>query len=316
MVFSIVIPVYNAEKTVGRCLDSILAQSFSDFQVILIDDGSRDQSLSICRAYSRADERITVVHQENRGPSAARNEGLRRAAGDWLCFVDSDDYIAPDYLEQLNAGFRNTGADVLFFGYRKADREGRIIETRLPPAGLTGTELVFELASRDMFGYTWIKCFSRQLVQDTIFPEDMSLFEDEIFTLAVIEKAKSVAVLPQALYTYVTGGADMLTGRTFQNYCQLSDRVFSAWECFLSGKTGGEQRLMQKADAFTARCRYYGLERDVEAKRFFQSLAETRFFRAHTKWTALDRRIQRGAWTAVRTEILLYKWKNRLRLKQ
>lgn len=312
MFFSILVPVYNAERSLERCLASIRAQSFDDYEVILIDDGSRDNSYAICAAYAEEDPRFQLLRQENRGPSAARNEGLKRVRGTYLCFVDSDDYLMPGYLELLYRRLENDGADALFFGCRCVDRAGRITATKIPPTNQQGTALLAALSERDLFGYPWIKCFSREAVGESRFPEDMSLFEDEVFTCAVLEKAERVAVLPEALYCYVTDGENMLTGRTREDYCMLSDRVFAAWERLLQDAPERESILERKANAFVDRCRYYGLERDVDVRSFFASLAETRFFERHTNWATLDRYVQNGNWTGVRGAIFLYRVKNKL----
>lgn len=311
MFFSIIIPIYNAERTLEKCLRSLQVQSFADYEVLMIDDGSQDNSYEICKRFAKEDERFELIHQENRGPSAARNEGLKRAKGTYLCFVDSDDYVVRDYLSRLYAEIQKTEADVLFFGYTSVDRSGMQMGIYLPPTDIRGTELLAALSERDLFGYTWIKCFARATVEESGFPEDMSLFEDEIFTCKVLEKTDSVAVLPEALYCYVSGGANMLTGRTYENYCVLSDRVFSAWEQLLRNETEKEAFLQRKANAFVGRCRYYGLERDVDVVRFFESLAETRFFRCHTDWTALDRAIEKKNWLAVRASVAFYRMKNK-----
>lgn len=311
MFFSIIIPIYNAEKTLEKCLHSLQVQFFADFEVLMIDDGSQDNSYEICKRFAKEDARFKLVHQENRGPSAARNEGLKRAKGTYLCFVDSDDYVVQDYLGRLYAEIQKTKADVLFFGYTSVDRSGKQMETHLPPTDMSGTALLAALSERDLFGYTWIKCFSRVTVGECGFPEDMSLFEDEIFTCKVLEKTESVAALPEALYCYVSGGANMLTGRTYENYCVLSDRVFSAWEQLMRNAPEKEAFLQRKANAFVGRCRYYGLERDVDVVRFFESLAETRFFQRHTNWTALDRAIEKKNWLVVRASIAFYRMKNK-----
>lgn len=312
MFFSIIVPVYNAERSLQKCLTSIRAQSFDDYEVILIDDGSRDNSYAICADFAGKDPRFQPVHQENRGPSAARNEGLRRARGTYLCFVDSDDFLVPEYLEQLHTQLENDRAEVVFFGCHRVDRSGRTTSARIPPDGLQGTALWIALSERDLFGYPWIKCFSRELVGDCRFPEDMSLFEDEVFTCAVLEKAERIAVLPEALYCYVVDGENMLTSRTREDYCALSDRVFAAWERLLQNAPERESILQRKANAFVGRCRYYGLERDVNIKRFFAALAETRFFELHTNRTALDRVIQSRNWIGIATARLLYRLKNRM----
>ncbi len=312
MFFSIIVPVYNAERSLEKCLTSIRAQSFDDYEVILIDDGSRDNSYAICADFAAKDPRFQPVHQENRGPSAARNEGLRRARGTYLCFVDSDDFLVPEYLEQLYGLLENDRAEVVFFGCHYVDQSGRTTSTRIPPTGLQGTALWTALSERDLFGYPWIKCFSHEAVGECRFPEDMSLFEDEVFTCAVLEKAERIAVLPETLYCYVTDGENMLTGRTREDYCALSDRVFAAWERLLEKAPEREHILERKANAFVGRCRYYGLERDVNIKCFFASLAETRFFELHTKWTGLDRLVQNGNWIGIIGAVLLYRAKNKL----
>ena len=93
---SIIVPVYNAEKFLNRCVDSILGQEYRDFELILVDDGSRDMSGSICDAYAKTDERVVVIHKENSGVSDTRNQGIERAKGTYLQFVDSDDWLTPD----------------------------------------------------------------------------------------------------------------------------------------------------------------------------------------------------------------------------
>ena len=98
---SVIVPVYNVEKYLHKCIDSILVQTFTDFELLLIDDGSTDKSGDICDEYAVKDARVRVFHTENRGVSAARNHGLREASGDWICFVDSDDWVENCYLEYL-----------------------------------------------------------------------------------------------------------------------------------------------------------------------------------------------------------------------
>ena len=102
---SVIIPVYNAEKTLHRCIDSILAQTFSDFEVLLIDDGSKDKSGEICDEYARKDSRIKVCHKENGGVSSARNTGLSKAMGEYVIHCDADDFIEPEMLDLCIEGF-------------------------------------------------------------------------------------------------------------------------------------------------------------------------------------------------------------------
>lgn len=120
--FSIIVPVYKVEQYVGRCIDSILCQSFADFELILIDDGSPDQSGAICDEYARKDDRIRVVHQSNQGVSAARNAGIDIAIGKYVAFVDSDDEIATDYLLLMEC--ENSNFDLVVGGVKNIDMNG------------------------------------------------------------------------------------------------------------------------------------------------------------------------------------------------
>lgn len=312
MFFSIIIPIYNAERSLEKCLNSINDQSFHEYEVILVDDGSKDSSYVICQEFAKKDSRFCLIHQDNKGVSSARNAGLERAKGDYICFVDSDDYISPDYLKYLYERIESGRADALFIGYYKVNKEGEILNTFLPPAGLDGIGLMMELSDRDMFGYTWIKCFSRKIIADNLFPEEMSLFEDEVFACRVLEKARKVGTLPLPLYYYVCDGEGMLTGRTHKDFCTLSDKVFLAWEELLSGPAKPTAYLEKKANTFVERCRYYGFERNVDYRSFFESLSNTKFFQEHTRWSRFDRQLQKGNWLAVKAAIAIYRLKNRL----
>ncbi|MGN0557410.1 MAG: glycosyltransferase family 2 protein, partial [Acutalibacteraceae bacterium] len=110
---SVIIPVYNAEKYLAECLESVQNQTYHPLQIILIEDGSSDQSGKICDEYAAKDERIEVYHQPNSGVSAARNKGLMSARGGWIAFIDADDRVAPDYIERLIGEAEKSGADIV-----------------------------------------------------------------------------------------------------------------------------------------------------------------------------------------------------------
>ena len=110
-VISVIVPVYKVERYLHECVHSLLAQTFSDIEVILVDDGSPDGCGAICDAYAKSDSRVCVIHQKNGGLSCARNTGIAHARGEYLCFVDSDDYVAPDYCETLYAMLKDSDCD-------------------------------------------------------------------------------------------------------------------------------------------------------------------------------------------------------------
>ena len=118
---SIIVPVYNSEKYLGACIDSILAQSYRDFELILVDDGSRDSSPRICDDYAQKDSRVKVIHKANGGVSAARNDGLDIAKGEYVTFIDSDDWVEGEYLETLSKFGKY---DIVFFSHRLIYEDG------------------------------------------------------------------------------------------------------------------------------------------------------------------------------------------------
>ena len=120
---SVIIPVYNAERYVGKCIESVQAQTYMDWQMILVDDGSMDKSLEVCQRYANQENRISVIHQENAGPGIARNTGIAKATGDYVVFIDSDDYIEKDYFSLLS----KHEEDVVFINVQNVDESGRVV---------------------------------------------------------------------------------------------------------------------------------------------------------------------------------------------
>ena len=128
---SVIVPVYRVEKYLPACIDSILNQTFTDFELILVDDGSPDRCPEICDEVARRDARVRVIHQANAGLSAARNAGIEIAHGEWLGFVDSDDYIAPQFYEKLYQTAQRTDADCVMCSVQNVDESGKSIDSAL-----------------------------------------------------------------------------------------------------------------------------------------------------------------------------------------
>lgn len=142
---SIIVPVYKVENYLPKCIDSILAQTFTDFELILVEDGSPDNCPALCDAAAEKDARVRVIHQKNGGLSAARNAGLDAARGAWVGFVDSDDYIAPEMYEVLYQAVQSTGADLALCDYAEVDEAGapcQSMHVSLSEGELTGQELL------------------------------------------------------------------------------------------------------------------------------------------------------------------------------
>ena len=279
---SIIIPVYNAEKTIRRCLESIIISKYKQYEVILIDDGSTDNSVSIIYEYANKDNRIKIVIQSNAGPSEARNKGLKLAEGDIIAFVDSDDYVRDDYLEQLARAFERKEVDIVFFEFERVTQEGvRLSEHKLPEMKTEYYKNLIALSEKDMFGYTWIKAFRKKRFHKILFKEDMKLFEDEVFTCELLENPVNLYYLKEAIYFYVcTDGS--LVRKTHQEYCQLCDKVYHAWKGLLSQMPGRQYFLESKANHMAEVCKYYGLERKVKHFMFYREMSTSDFIKYST----------------------------------
>lgn len=310
--FSVIVPVYNSQATLERCLDSLQKQGYSDFQVLMVENGSRDASADICARFSSVDSRFHLISLEtNCGPSGARNAGLDRAAGEIIAFVDSDDFVESTYLQDLELTFRTQNADVVFMGYHDTDADGTIKGNHIPAVSETGNyfEILAALSAQDLFGYTWVKAFRSSVLAGEHFPEDMNLFEDEVLACKVVPKCNSIGILAKPVYYYVTGNASSLVGRTHFDYCRKCDAVYSAWCDLLTPWEGKDVFLTAMANRFTERCRFYGFERPVPLREYFASLAETKFFHRHTKITALDKAISKHQFSSIQIRKSIYKAK-------
>lgn len=196
---SVIVPVYNVQDLIGRCLNSILAQTWQNIEVILVNDASSDGSGRICEEYALRDRRVQVVHfQKNRGPGAARNEGIRRASGDFVSFIDSDDYVEPDLLERLYNNLTENGADLSACGADGIKLKGG------PPGTFSSSEAVWCLAHGVPFNHVpWGKLYTMKLVKKYPFNERYFYSEDLLFLYQFLKSADRVSYLPNQLYHYV-----------------------------------------------------------------------------------------------------------------
>lgn len=206
---SIIVPVYNAEKTIGRCIDSILGQQYTDFELLLVDDGSKDGSGAICDSYALADSRVQVIHKENTGVSDTRNIGISRAAGVYLQFLDSDDWITPDATKLLVEAAGEHNCDLVISDFyrvvgERVSRKGDIDEDRV----LTREEYAAHMMEQPAdfyYGVLWNKLYRRDIVADHHLQMDpeISWCEDFMFNLEYIRHAQRFYALQVPIYYYV-----------------------------------------------------------------------------------------------------------------
>lgn len=207
---SIIVPVYKVEAYLGGCIESILSQTFTDFELLLIDDGSPDKSGEICDEYAAKDERVRVFHQENAGVSAARNLGIEKAEGELIAFVDSDDWVEPAYLDAIV--HRVGDSDIMFFAFHWHFEDGCVKTMTYGDVRAEGVEEVEKCISflrenctdLNFFGYTWNKVFRSEVIKNNRikFVEGLDASEDEVFTLSFCIKANRLRIIPNVLYNY------------------------------------------------------------------------------------------------------------------
>lgn len=201
---SIIIPVYNVEKYIEKSLNSICEQDYDNLQIILVDDGSTDKSGEICDFYAKKDERIVVIHQDNSGVSNARNNGLKIAEGELVGFIDSDDYVEPDYVSCLVDGIDNCQLSICGF-YEDMDHE-QIIRTNGNSRRLSQQEAMLLLLKEDEYrGYLWNKLFFNEIIKanNIIFDSKIAVWEDVLFVFEYLCYCKNIFYNPVPKYHYV-----------------------------------------------------------------------------------------------------------------
>lgn len=204
---SIIVPVYNAEKTLCKCIDSILGQTFEDIEVLLINDGSKDNSEKICLEYASKDARVKYFFQENSGPSAARNKGLEEAKGQYIQFVDSDDFIEENMTEKLVNEMLKSNVDLVICGYKAVGMKNTKQIRYIPEIFSLDNGFFNIVNSKQRFGEFHSLCtklYKREKIT-TFFNPEYVLAEDFVFNMHYLKNIKSVSVLDECLYNYMAG---------------------------------------------------------------------------------------------------------------
>lgn len=200
---SVIVPVYNVEAYLCRCVDSLLRQTVTDIEVILVDDGSSDSCGALCDGYARQDGRVTVIHKPNGGLSDARNAGLEIARGTYIAFVDSDDWVSEQFLQRLLEGLRNTDSDICECGVYHT--EGAGAESPAAPTDAVCFDTVSAMEQLLRNGtfrqHVWNKLYRREVIGDIRFPVGKTN-EDEFWTYQVFGRAGRVCRIEDTLYNY------------------------------------------------------------------------------------------------------------------
>lgn len=202
---SIIVPVYNCRKYLTKCIESIIHQDEKEWELLLIDDGSTDGSEKLCDLYATQDKRIKVIHQENKGVSDARNHGLDLAEGEYICFADADDWLAPQFFSTMLGAAKREEADIVQCSYYEVLGEqlkkGKGVQVDIVNENYEAMKQLLE--DRETMYAVWNKLFARKLLNGLQFKTQLALHEDACFCLEAYGKSEKSVVLKDALYFYL-----------------------------------------------------------------------------------------------------------------
>ncbi|MDP9956828.1 glycosyltransferase involved in cell wall biosynthesis [Epilithonimonas hungarica] len=219
---SIVVPIYNVQKYLARCIESLINQSFREFEIILVDDGSPDDSILICEKYAKIDDRITIIRQKNKGLSGARNTGINYAKGDYICFIDSDDKVEPDMIENYYSIIQKFNPDIIvtnIYQYLKGNNELFELRNNLQYNKLLEEDEIMYGFIKPFYGgeigiipAAWNKCYKKSFIQENHlrFDESLKRSEDYWFNFYAFQKAKSVYPINKSFYHYYSNEGSMI----------------------------------------------------------------------------------------------------------
>ena len=273
---SIIVPVYNVEKYICKCLDSLLNQNYSNFEVILIDDGSTDNSGKICDYYSKKHNNIRVFHLDNKGVSNARNYGIEKAKGDFIQFVDSDDFVNKNYINDMIKLIDSEEIDMIICGINQVNyNQGESVSSNIIVSKNEGLYrknnlkyVIEDLIESSYINYCYSKLIRRNLLKENKieFKKNISLGEDTLFILDVLKNSRSIRVVSEAPYNYVIHSNQSLTYKyrkdKFDILNNLSNEIY---------KFCDEEQILNEKLTYILDKRYLGIIRfclDENFKRY------------------------------------------------
>jgi glycosyltransferase involved in cell wall biosynthesis len=238
-IISIIVPVYNSEKYLPRCIESILAQTFSNFELLLVNDGSSDKSGQICEEYGLNDSRIRVFHLKNGGVSKARNKGIEMAQGDYLMFSDSDDYVEKHWCISLFDAVNKNGNILPVSGMRVINhihnKKSEVIKSFSSKLCMDKVNY-FETYKQGLSGSLCCKIYIRKIIQkhSIYFDEEVNRGEDLLFNLAYINYMNAFVTIPSVTYNYVHSNENSLMNRYRKELFDVTVMVYNAWTNYLN----------------------------------------------------------------------------------
>lgn len=232
MKVSIIVPVYNAEKVLHYCVDSILNQTYKDFELILVNDGSTDNSGEICDKYSLENDNVVVIHTENGGVSKARNTGIENAIGDYICFIDSDDYVSDTFLEELVNKTRD-GYNFVLTSYQWVNNyeynSFKTVSYNSTDYSIVNKNDLMDLGNLVLLSQPWNKLFKNSIIieNNIRMPEDISLGEDTVFVYRYLSCiiSEEFAVINKPLYFYYSNNKQSLLNKYREDLFEVNKKL-------------------------------------------------------------------------------------------
>lgn len=299
---SIIVPVYQVENYLRQCIDSILAQTFQDFELILVDDGSKDRSGQICDEYAGKDKRVKVIHKENGGLSDARNRGLDQAVGHYFLFVDSDDSIAPTMVERLYQSITGTGADIAACNFRffYGNDSPRNYSTHFQGEILPSAEVFYHRKNDRNYGFwtvAWNKLYKMETLGHIRFRVG-KYHEDEFWANDIYQRDIRIVTVPECLYDYRQRDGSIMGTESIQRNLDILEALQERVRIYLEKPEYADEAY---------KVLIYSLEYLVKSKRFVTNQTEkNQFYQAEKHTKAIIQRMKNRKLSAIKQVSLVF----------
>ena len=290
---SVIVPVYKVEKYLSQCVDSIITQTYQNLEIILVDDGSPDHCPDICDEYAKKDGRIKVIHKENGGLSSARNAGIDIATGDYIAFVDSDDFLSPTIYKSLYDAIIASHKDIAICGINRVDEDSHFkgIYWRRESLNLSQEEIIQQLFRKDNVGIVvaWNKLYKRSMFDGIRYPVGL-IHEDEYVIYDILKKASGGAVIvPEALISYRIRSDSIMTQKPSPHVADAIQAISRRIK--LVGETSPyfQEAQYQLLNAYYYICLKTRFNKEIY-KEFFQKYKEE--YKKQKKYLSFKRRLK------------------------
>ncbi|MCI7678044.1 MAG: glycosyltransferase [Streptococcus orisratti] len=226
---TVIVPIYNIENFIGNCIESIIRQSYENIEILLINDGSKDNSQKICETYVAKDSRVKLLNKENGGLSDARNYGLDYASGEYIVFIDGDDTIDPNYIEKLYTSIKMNGSEVAICSFNLVNEDYVPFKSEilnLPAGVVSGHDILSEVLTSYGYKYVvaWNKIYKKRIF-DTLRFEKGKLYEDEFINYKLFWDIQNVAIVKEPLYNYVQRSGSIVTSNMTLEKLEMQKEV-------------------------------------------------------------------------------------------